>query len=108
MSALMSDMNPTDIEGARDALEKRAEAAEKKAQFFASDLKRCMSDLWGRRLVWHLLEQTGAFRLSFAGEATHSTAFAEGGRNQGLMLIAALHENCLREYGLMVKENRST
>lgn len=104
----MSDANPTDVSEARDALAKREEKAEREAQIFASDLKRLMSDMWGRRLMWHLLERTGVFRLSFAGEATHSTAFAEGGRNQGLMLIAALHEHCLREYGSMVKENRST
>jgi len=104
----MSTDNPTDVSAALEALEGRKEELAKKARLFQADLKRLMGEMYGRRFMWHLLEQTGVFRLSFAGEQTHSTAFAEGGRNQGLMLMDAIHQHCLREYGLMVKENRGT
>ena len=43
-----------------------------------------------RRFVWTLLCECGINNISFAGEATHETAFNEGQRNIGNKLIAML------------------
>jgi hypothetical protein len=40
------------------------------------------------RLANEFLHTTGVFRLSFAGEQTHATAFNEGQRNMGLRWLA--------------------
>lgn len=42
------------------------------------------------RVMHDLLTLTGVWRISFAGESTHATAFAEGMRNAGLRLLSDL------------------
>jgi hypothetical protein len=42
------------------------------------------------RVMHEVLAEAGVFRLSFAGESTHATAFNEGQRNVGLRLLAEL------------------
>lgn len=55
------------------------------------DLRRVLSSEHGRRALYRLVEHAGVFRLSFNGDALQ-TAFAEGSRNEGLALLAAIDE----------------
>lgn len=52
------------------------------------DLRVVMSTPGGRRFVRRVLALCGTYRLSFAGEQTHSTAFNEGKRSIGNQLLA--------------------
>lgn len=68
------------------------------------DLRRLMSTIWGRRLMWRLLSEAGVFRLSFTGEA-QGTAFNEGKRNYGLVQLNLINQVCPETYLTMVTEN---
>jgi hypothetical protein len=92
------------------------EVAEQEQAEDARNLKRLSEDsdfLWlmstepGRRIVWRLLDLAGVFRLSYAGEATHATAFAEGSRQIGNVLLADIHRLCPARYHEMVTEQTS-
>lgn len=61
-----------------------------------------MSGPRGRRIVWRALERAGVFRTSYSSDAL-AMAFAEGARNEGLRLLAAVQH--LPEYSLMAPEN---
>lgn len=55
----------------------------------SEDLRWLMSTERGRRLAWALIdERCGAVGISFAGEATHETAYREGRRSIGVALLA--------------------
>jgi hypothetical protein len=72
-----------------------------------TDLLSLMNTVQGRRFMWRLLDLAGVFRLSYAGEATHATAFAEGGRQIGNVLLADIHRLCPVKYQLMVSEQQT-
>lgn len=82
--------------------EQRAAAALRLERQEADDTAWLMSGKRGRRIVWRLLDRAGVFRHVFTGDAL-GTAFAEGCRNEGLRLLAAVH--ALPDYSLMVAEN---
>jgi len=54
------------------------------------DLKAVMDTKEGRRFIWRLLGQAGIFHPSFVVGAPDVTAFNEGGRKQGLNLMAEI------------------
>lgn len=54
-----------------------------------TDLKWLLDHPRGRRFMRRHLERTGVFRTSFSGDAL-STAFREGERNIGLMLLHSI------------------
>lgn len=68
-----------------------------------ADLRWLMGSKRGRRIVWRLLDQTGAFRLSFNTNAMQM-AFAEGNRNFGNRILALIHTHCPELYPVMVRE----
>lgn len=82
----MSDQDPADYGQHREQHGPSAEAALAEATEEA-DFRWLMADPRGRRIVRRMLERTGVFRSSFTGDAL-TTVFAEGGRNEGLGLIA--------------------
>lgn len=104
VGAVMSD--PTDIR----QQERQRESAElaRKAQRDqeAADYGWLMADKRGRRIVAGLLERAGVFRSSFAGENSHATAFNEGQRNAGLVLLATINDHAPKGYALMLEETR--
>ena len=51
-------------------------------------LARVLDSAHGRHVIWAILEKAGIHRTSFAGEATHLTAFKEGQRDIGNQLLA--------------------
>lgn len=57
------------------------------------DVKWLMADRRGRRVVRRLLSKSGVFRSSFQGDGLN-TAFAEGGRNVGLYMLALVQSHC--------------
>ncbi|MDY7579359.1 endopeptidase [Herbaspirillum sp. RTI4] len=69
----------------------------------AEDIKWLMSSKRGRRIVNGLLQNAGVFRLSFHTNALQMS-FNEGNRNTGLMLLAAITEQCPERYAEMIEE----
>ena len=69
-----------------------------------ADLQSVLSSVQGRRFVWKLLSDAGVFRISHSAGDSHSTAFNEGRRNQGLSLLLAIHELDPLLYFTMAKE----
>ena len=61
----------------------------------------------GRRFYHRIMEQCGIFRTSyFPGNPSEHTAFNEGKRNIGLMLMADIDEACPKALDQMRKESR--
>ncbi len=64
-----------------------------------------MSDKRGRRIVWRLLGEAGVFKTSYQpGMDAMQTAFNEGGRNQGVKLMAWITQHCPDRFSEMQKE----
>ena len=80
--------------------EKRAKADRLRRR---EDLRGLMDDARGRRFVWALLGDAGLFRSSMAHTA-ELTAFYEGRRDTGLVLLAELMRLCPGQYALMQAE----
>lgn len=76
--------DPTYID--RSAREKRR-AREREI----ADLGEVLNTAAGQRLVWRLLSAAGIYRQSYVPDSG-DTAFNEGRRSIGLMLIADIHE----------------
>lgn len=70
------------------------------------DLVDVMSTPAGRRLMHKILARTGIYRCSFNGQS-NATIFAEGGRNQGLMLLADIQTVAPGSYLKMLEENNA-
>lgn len=104
MHVAMSTTDPTDLaaQAAAEAASKEAAETEEKREI--DDLKWLMGSLKGRRVMWRLLRNAGAYRLSHTPGDPYQTAFNEGSRNVGNRLIALLMEHAGEDYGLMVKE----
>lgn len=59
----------------------------KKRKREQSDLAKIMGQPEGRRLVWRILSEAGVYALSFAGMDHAQTAFNEGKRSVGNLLL---------------------
>ena len=69
-----------------------------------NDLKTVMSTAAGRRFVWRILRDAGIFRPSFVGGDALATAFNEGSRNHGLIMLGEIMSELPASYLLMQKE----
>lgn len=69
-----------------------------------TDLQTILESEQGRRFIWKQLCDAGVFRLSFIPGDSHSTAFHEGRRNQGLALMLAVNQLDPMLYFRMAKE----
>lgn len=94
-----------DLRAQEDAREQADERAKLKAREAIEDAKWLMSNKRGRRFVYGILDRAGVWRLSFNTNAL-TMAFNEGGRNEGLALLAKLTEHCPEMYSLMLKEHK--
>lgn len=101
-SADYDPLNPSATEASRKAKRDAAWFEERDA---ADDLKRLMSCRWGRRFMWGLLNRAGVWRLSFSTNAMQM-AFAEGRKNEGLAMMAAIHKLCPDRWTEMLKEQK--
>jgi len=102
----MNERDPRDIAAIEDDARAKSERRRLDEEQHAKDLVKLMAETWGRRFVWRMLAEAGVFRLSFSSDAL-AMAFNEGGRNQGLRLVALLHQHCPQQYERMVTENRT-
>lgn len=66
-----------------------------------------MSTPQGRRFMWNTLASCRVYSTTFAGEATHSTAYNEGARSVGLQLLSAITQQVPRFYSAMISENQA-
>ena len=85
----------------------RKEIAEKNRQRReeeTNDLRAVLSSVSGRRFIWRLLECGGVFRSSFNAESDSYTAFNEGRRNLGLLVLNDILEADPDAFTLMQKE----
>lgn len=69
-----------------------------------ADLAWLMSDKRGRRFMWRLLGGLGIYQQSYTPGDTHASAFREGQRSVGLLLIDRLHQACADRMSEMQKE----
>jgi len=90
----------TASEAAQNLLRNREEDALAQA---AADLKSVMSTEAGRRFVWGLIEDAGAFAPSFTGTAA-TTDFNEGRRSVGLGLMVAAQRDATDLYVTALQE----
>ncbi|MCH2219622.1 MAG: endopeptidase [Aquabacterium sp.] len=102
----MSHYDPTDLQAQDAARQAKTTEQRNAAQTEADDVKWLMSSKRGRRIVWRQLEQAAVFRLTFNTNAMQM-AFAEGNRNQGVRLLALVHQVAPQLYPVMVEENRA-
>lgn len=96
--------NAADEEQVREAAEKSRTNREKQLD----DVYWVLSTKQGRRFYYRILEECGVFRLSYRAGQPDLTAFNEGTRNIGLMLLTEINEACPDAYTLMMKENNPT
>lgn len=102
----MSDnFDPFDLRGIERKKEQSDERTKLAMQTEADDWKWLMSNKRGRRIVCRLLESCGVYRLSF-NHSGSITAFNEGARNIGLMMLAQIHATCPDQYAVMLKEQQ--
>lgn len=69
-----------------------------------ADLRAVMSTAAGRRFIWKMLGDSGVFSPSFVPGASDTTAFKEGARNFGLMLLGDITNEAPGQYLIMQKE----
>lgn len=70
----------------------------------ADDFRGIMATTGGRRFVWSMLVEFGAFREMF--DESHAVmAYKEGRRQIGLYLIHKINVDCPHQYQIMTNEN---
>jgi len=99
----MSHVDPTDLEGQREAEQAKATARGNAQATEADDLKWLMSSPRGRRFLWRQLEGTGLYRSSFTGSS--ETFFREGERSVGLKLQEKAHRASPNDFITMLQEH---
>jgi hypothetical protein len=99
----MSSNDPLDLRGQEQASDDARRRERLARQSEDDDLKWLMGSKRGRRIVWRLLDRAGVFRSSFNTNAMQMS-FAEGGRNEGLRILAQVHTLCPELYPVMLKE----
>ena len=97
--------DPLDTRSQDDVRAKGEAASQLERINEGEDFKWLMSNKRGRRVIWRLLGKTGVYRSSF-NHSGSVTAFNEGARNIGLMLIDAIHEFCPELFLTMLQEQR--
>jgi hypothetical protein len=79
----MTDLN----DAIKVAREHEQETARRRRQKEIEDVKALVELPAGRRFLWRLMGEARVFHSTFAGEDTHTSAHAEGGRSLGLMVL---------------------
>lgn len=92
-----------------NAADRKSIRAKEKSSKLADQNRRevlvgIMSTTFGREWIWNLLERAHIFRTSFTPDP-YLTAFNEGERNQGQLLLNDIMEACPDLYILAQREN---
>ena len=98
-------LDPLDIARQRQDHERRQLRNRQAAEDERADVRWLMGSTQGRRLAWRMLQRSGMFRSSFSNDAMQM-AFAEGGRNSGLALLAQILDAAPEQYPVMMDEAR--
>jgi len=77
---------------------------ERKREKELNDLRRILSEDFGRRFIWRYLELCGVFKSSFTGNS--ETFFNEGKRVVGLTMIKDINDANPEAYLQMVYESK--
>lgn len=89
-----------------DPTDEQSDEGEQHARLIEiDDFKWLMGCPQGRRFVWRLLEGYGVFLSSFSTDPLEM-AFREGRRNEGLRLMAMIHEHTPDRYIELLKEQK--
>lgn len=72
------------------------------------DLEDILATAGGRRWILSLLRRCRIYSVTYAGEATHETAFQEGERNIGLHVLGVLLEEFPAQYSLALTEQSAS
>jgi hypothetical protein len=99
------DYDPLDLDKQEESSARTKKDQRLAAKIEREDWKWLMRTRQGRRVAWRLLERAGVYRLSY--QFDEHTAFREGSRNIGLMILNALHSAAPESYALMLEEQRS-
>ena len=75
------------------------------AKLEEDDFRWVMGTPKGRRFVWSLLSATGMYQTSYVAGDSGGTAFREGRRNLGLMLLAKIDQWCPENFVKMYNEH---
>jgi len=67
------------------------------------DMTKLLSETYGRRIMWRMLERCGIYKTSFTGNST--TFFNEGRRAVGLETLEEIIASSPTSYTLMQSEN---
>lgn len=70
----------------------------------SDDFKAIMATEGGRRIIWWMLQECQVFR-AFPRESHAEMAYLEGRRNNGLMLLARIQNDCPQYHQPMITEN---
>ena len=70
-----------------------------------NDIKKVLSFVEGRRLLWRILGETGLYKSSFTGNS--NTFYLEGKRAIGLFLISEMMESRPEAFAQMQQEFHS-
>jgi len=103
---MTTDYDPFDPIAREELDADRKAAAELERINEVNDFQWLMGSKRGRRIVCRLLAKTGLYRSSFNNSGS-VTAFNEGQRNFGLMLMAMIEANCADQYFLMLQEKNT-
>lgn len=101
----MKEFDPTDSDEQTLEQNKMAEELALANETAIADFKWLMADVRGRRIVWRQLGESGVFASSYHPTAMQM-AFNEGKRNDGIKLLAKVHEHCPDLYSTMMKEQQ--
>lgn len=107
MSATPESKKPL-VDSASDAEQvQQAEIKQRsRQQKESADVVAVMSTAEGRRFVKRILDAAGVYQTSFVRGESDATAFNEGRRNVGLLILAAIDSADPQSYDLMMQESR--
>ena len=97
--------NPLDLNSAAKRQEYQHRKAEIARHERVADLRKLMSEPWGRRFAYRTIEESGTFSPTFSTNAMQM-AFNEGYRAQGSNLLALIIAECPGQFPAMMAENQ--
>jgi len=98
--------DPFDDDDAR-VVEQAATAARRAARE-REDWRWLLGDPRGRRILWSMLEEAGVFRCSFDPGRADVSAFNEGRRNSGLLILTRVMEADPDAFVTMQRETKES
>lgn len=87
-----------------EQVEKRTIEAARREKERLDVVAALMASPQGRAWVWSELVAASIFSTTFVSGDPHASAFAEGGRNAGLRLLAQVMRAAPEQYPVMAKE----